>query len=188
MSKDLINLYHEVVLWMLKRDLLITLHLRIRVVATADLKLRVRMARDMKKSKNRRDKRLESNGGRGALRTRSGSFRGRLDLDDNLESVGDVTWLSLTPKSARKHSRQQPSIGNRPSRLSEFVFEDDFEDECQDEKGSDSEETDMGRKNKEDTNWPSMISDPGRATPLQRKWLSAMSDDKEEYIAKRFEQ
>ena len=34
----------------------------------------------------------------------------------------------------------------------------------------------------------SMIPDPGRATPLERQWLAAMSEGKETYIVRRFEQ
>lgn len=183
MSKDLINLYHDVVLWMLKRDLLITLHLRIRVVATADLK---RMARDMKRSNDRRNSRMELKGGRASF-VQEHDFFGEdldLDLDGNLEVMRDVNWLSLSPKSARKHSRRLPSVSSRPSRHSTFAFEEDSDYESDgDEKGNDSEEVDVGWGSKEDT----IISDPGRATPLQRKWLSAMSENKEEDIANRFE-
>ena len=34
----------------------------------------------------------------------------------------------------------------------------------------------------------SMIPDPGRATPLERQWLAAMSENKEMYVVRRFEQ
>jgi len=34
----------------------------------------------------------------------------------------------------------------------------------------------------------SIISDPARATPLERRWLAAMSDGKDPEIATRFEQ
>jgi nitrogen permease regulator 3-like protein len=47
-EKELIRMYHDVVLWMLKRDMLITLHLRIRVVATVELKRRVKEQRKLK--------------------------------------------------------------------------------------------------------------------------------------------
>ncbi len=41
-SKEVILLYPNVVLWMLKQDLLIRLHLCIRIISTVDLKTRVR--------------------------------------------------------------------------------------------------------------------------------------------------
>jgi len=34
---------------------------------------------------------------------------------------------------------------------------------------------------------PSIISDPGKATPLERRWLAAMSVGKEPEIERRFE-
>lgn len=180
-SKDLINLYHEVVLWMLKRDLLITLHLRIRVVATADLKLRVKMARDMSRRKRNTN---YKNSIKGAENTE------RIGYDSNLDSIGVGHWLSLSPKSARRHSRRMSSSASRHSQTSEMVLEDDSYGEEDDlaQEESDLEDTDVGWGGKEDTIWPSMISNPGRASPLERKWLSAMSEDKEEYIASRFEQ
>ena len=187
-SKEKISLYHEVVVWMLKRDLLITLHLHIRVVATADLKLRVRMLRGAKKS-NR-----PTNGSSGLThgQTWSTSYHDRTSNnlespDSNLDPMGDATWLSLSPKTARRQSRQLPSTESGHSITSEIDLDEDFEygDDVElDEQDSD----DVGWGGKEDTLWPSMISDPGRATPLQRKWLSAMSEDKDEYIASRFEQ
>ena len=36
-------------------------------------------------------------------------------------------------------------------------------------------------------NIASMISDPARATPLERRWLAGMSEDKDPHIVKRFE-
>ena len=107
--------------------------------------------------------------------------------DSNLDPMGDVTWLSLSSKTARRHSRRLPSTESDRDKTSEIHFDEDFEygDDVElDERDSD----DVGWGGKEDTLWPSMISDPGRATPLQRKWLSAMSEDKDEYIASRFEQ
>jgi nitrogen permease regulator 3-like protein len=185
-SKDLVNLYQDVVLWMLKRDLLITLHLRIRVVATADLKLRVRMARDMKKATN-----SKSASARRRMSSEAGMdiFGHDLNADGALEPMGGINWLSLSPKSARRHTRRLPPIGYENGVGDEIVLDDDGYEYLDDEKEvDDSDEADVGWGSKDDTLWPSMISDPGRATPLQRKWLSAMSMNKEDYIASRFEQ
>ena len=184
-SKDLVSLYQDVVLWMLKRDLLITLHLRIRVVATADLKLRVRMARDTKKATN------SKSASRGRMSSEAGMdiFGHDLHADGALEPMGGINWLSLSPKSARRHTRRLPSIGYENDVSDEIVLDDDGHEYLEDEReADDSDEAGVGWGSKEDTLWPSMIGDPGRATPLQRKWLSAMSKDKEDYIASRFEQ
>jgi len=61
---------------------------------------------------------------------------------------------------------------------------DDTEDVFESE--DESEEENVGWGSPEDTLEPSIISDPGTASPLERKWLTAMSEGKEEYIAKRF--
>lgn len=180
-SKELVGLYHDVVLWMLKRDLLITLHLRIRVVATAEIKQHVRSQRDMKRSKR--------------SRRRLSSFNTDTlpDIRGNLPPVGRLSWLSLSPKSARRQTRRLPSVGSGYSRTSELTLDEDsdndfdFEDDIEKD-GDESDEADVGWGTEEDTLTPIMISDPGRATPLQRKWLSAMSENKEEHIAYRFDQ
>jgi nitrogen permease regulator 3-like protein len=179
-SKDRISLYHDVVLWMLKRDLLITLHLRIRVVATADLKARVRIARDMKRASNGRTR---SNNQRSSFTVGSDPYGHDMDTDGTLEPMGGINWLSLSPKSARRQTRRLPSVD---SGNSDIVIGDDWDED--EKEADDSDEADIGWGSKEDTLWPSMINNPGRATPLQRKWLSSMSKDKEEHIASRFDQ
>jgi len=50
-----------------------------------------------------------------------------------------------------------------------------------------SDEDNVGWGTAEDTVSPSMISDPGTASPLERRWLAAMSEGKDEHIARRFE-
>lgn len=175
-SKELIPMYHDVVLWMLKRDMLITLHLRVRVIVTHDLKLQVRL--DREKALARKNK--AQDGG------------GPLNGEHN-QQEGDphgVSWMSLSPKSARRYTRRVPSNDSEHSRLSELIIPDDDDGELEDFSESVEEDLDedSGWETAEDNLWPSMINDPSRATPLQRRWLSAMSDGKDPYIARRFEQ
>jgi hypothetical protein len=145
------------------------------------------MARDMKKATDGKTGSAKRKASFGMV---NNPFAHDLDADGTLEPMGGINWLSLSPKSARRHTRQLPSgePGNGGSGeivLDGYGYEDGDEDE---KEADDSDEADVGWGSKEDTLWPSMISDPGRATPLQRKWLSAMSEDKEEYITSRFEQ
>lgn len=175
-SKEYIPLYHEVVLWMLKRDLLITLHLHIRVVTTAELKLRVRQVHERKL-----ERRL-SNNHRGRRRS---SRKDDHDVHEHLRA--GMSWFSMSPKVARRYSRRLGSVDSRHSRTSEVsdsLLLDDTEDVFESE--DESEEENVGWGSPEDTLEPSIISDPGTASPLERKWLTAMSEGKEEYIAKRF--
>lgn len=74
--------------------------------------------------------------------------------------------------------------------------EDDDADEEEDDEDGDSDDTwDLDNSSdgevglgRGDHFAASMINDPGRATPKQRRWLTAMSDDVDPRIAKRFEQ
>ncbi|KAJ7591166.1 nitrogen permease regulator of amino acid transport activity 3-domain-containing protein [Mycena floridula] len=167
-SKELIPLYHDVVLWMLKRDMLITLHLRIRVIATQELKSRVRRIRE--NARRRREQNYEA--------------------ETDSQTTGRIAWLSLSPQSARRHSRRGPSTDSVHSELSELNFQEDEDDEDRPDEEepshSDNDDDDSGQDATEDNSMPSMINDPGSATPLQRRWLSAMSDGKDPYVALRF--
>ncbi|TCD64919.1 hypothetical protein EIP91_003455 [Steccherinum ochraceum] len=126
-SKELIPLYHEVVIWMLKRDLLGTLHLRIRVVATPELKEHVRLQRSL------------------AIARKS-----RVGTEEK-----DGQPIAQSDK-AKEHSPSGAVLESSPSV--------DWDDPR-----------------------ASIICDPGRATPMERQWLSAMSEGKDEYIRRRFE-
>jgi hypothetical protein len=178
-------MYHDVVLWMLKRDMLITLHLRVRVVATRALKIRVRIARDQARARK---------AGSSMDRERSG-LRQELEVDDTDGSIAlGIPWLALSPKSARRHSRRQ-SNESLKSEMSELIIKEDEDEDGDYGRRTTDEDTSSGLDDQgsgwdtsEDFFGPTMISDPGRATPLQRRWLSAMSDGKEPLLAKRFQE
>ncbi|TFK28214.1 hypothetical protein FA15DRAFT_665708 [Coprinopsis marcescibilis] len=184
-SKDLVPMYHDVVLWMLKHDLLITLHLRIRIVATSEIKEHVYNKR--KQVHERRQSKL-----RGSF-TRTARHTQGLELDDLEESdTPAVGWLSLSPTNPRQPSRRISSVDSRKSGISELIIPEDDEDLGYTGEGDDleemgSDETEITGSESDNRFSPSMISDPGRATPLQRCWLSAMSEGKDPLIAKRFE-
>jgi hypothetical protein len=85
------------------------------------------------------------------------------------------------------------------SGISELVIGEDEDDYFEDgdyegDSGPESESdlnddiNDSSWDTDNDKNSPSIISDPARATPMQRRWLSAMSEGKDPYVAKRFEQ
>jgi len=40
----------------------------------------------------------------------------------------------------------------------------------------------------DDNHLPSIIEDPGQASPLQRRWIAAMSEGKNQELARRFKQ
>ncbi|KAJ3885187.1 nitrogen permease regulator of amino acid transport activity 3-domain-containing protein [Lentinula edodes] len=183
--KDLIPLYHQVVSWMLKHDLIIVLHLRIRVVATPEVKALVkaqkgnanaRKVRKLDRKKKRKEKTVSDGNNERILE------RGR-------ERKRTFAWLSMSPKSARKHSRNsQPTRADEGRGMSQDIEEEgEDDDEADDENEEETEvdvETDTGSHN---VDVPSMIKDPGRATSLQRRWLNAMSLGKDQILTRRFE-
>ncbi len=88
-TKDLLPLYHDVVIWMLKREMLITLHLRVRVVATKELKLRVKHRIEKARAKKH-----------GASRGRSKLFQ-QVDADSP-----PAPYVALSPKTAHAYTRR----------------------------------------------------------------------------------
>lgn len=181
-------MYHDVVLWMLKRDMLITLHLRVRVVATRRLKIRVRYERDQARARK----------AGGTTDWERSALRQELEVDDiDGSNSSSIPWLALSPKAARRHSRRQSNESLR-SQMSELVIKESEDEDGSDDRGHERRTTDedtssglddpgSGWDTAEDFLGPTMISDPGRATPLQRRWLSAMSEGKAPLLAKRFQ-
>jgi hypothetical protein len=174
-------MYHEVVIWMLKRDMLITLHLRIRIVATVELKRRV-------KEQHRESKIVQKLG--------KINPSGRMQAD----SVRDAQSSNGSPRNPfhlvrnpLRFARRISSNESGHSEISELNFQEEDIIDRPDYPGesansnSELDEEDSGWDTTEDHLGPSMINDPGKATPMQRRWLSAMSEGIEPAVAKRFE-
>ncbi|KAH9928699.1 nitrogen permease regulator of amino acid transport activity 3-domain-containing protein [Fomitopsis serialis] len=194
-SKERIQLYHNVVVWMLKRDLLITLHLRIRIVATEELKHRVRMKYEMARAKRERiqarsaqaEKESNSHDSQKTVASKEAP-----SIETSSESSPGTNWLSFSPKTARALARRQSvsaqnqgSVQTHPD-VAEKRGIDDLDEEVGSSGAEDVE--DWYRGNGDDNNpYSSMITDPARASRLERRWLAAMSEGKDPYIATRFE-
>ena len=166
-------MYHGVVSWMLKKDLLVTLHLRIRIVATSELKRRVQGERELKKAQ---------------ILSGLGNKDKRYDFDEKLTK--SASFLLAAPH--QHFGRRFGSNESGKSEISELDFDAEYATLQVDEaSGSDSnselDEDDSGWDTTEDHTFPSIIDDPKKATPMQRRWLTAMSDGKDPSIAKRFE-
>ncbi|EPT01368.1 hypothetical protein FOMPIDRAFT_1161627 [Fomitopsis schrenkii] len=194
-SKERIPLYQDVVVWMLKRDLLLTLHLRIRIVATEELKHRVRMKFEMAHAKRERVHAAAAPGDQESNSHESEKTvesKGAPSFENASESSPDANWLSFSPKTARALARRQPDdaqgeenhqahIVGTEKRLREDVDEDPMSSGAEDV-------ADWYRGYGDDNNpYSSMITDPARASRLERRWLTAMSEGKDPYIAARFE-
>ncbi|CDO74498.1 hypothetical protein BN946_scf184979.g53 [Trametes cinnabarina] len=201
-AKELIPLYFDVVLWMLQRDLLIRLHLRIRIIATEELKKRVRRQWEERRA-TRRSRSRARNIERGRVRSRAGDNGGDPRGESSEKegaTLGTVTesspveyWVSLSPKTARKHAQQTSSerISGSSSQLEESkeVPDEKKPVEPEDELSSssvDEEKWEEYYRSGGNDNIPSMISNPARASRLERDWLMAMSEGKDPHVASLF--
>jgi len=188
-SKEFIPMYHDVILWMLKRDMLVALHLRIRLVATSELKARVKDERNRKLAGIRRDFARRDDGSNPRLTSQHDDTASEEELSPNALSKNPTFFLS--PTTTRKFARSKDSDR---SGISELDFPGEGVDGIVDDtpgsgvdSNSEPDEEDSGWDTTEDHVGPSMINDPGKATPMQRRWLSAMSEGKTPAIARRFE-
>ncbi|KAJ3874148.1 nitrogen permease regulator of amino acid transport activity 3-domain-containing protein [Lentinula edodes] len=155
----LIPLYHQVVSWTLKHDLIIVLHLRIRVVATPEVKALVKAQKGNANArkvlrldrKKKRKEKTDSDGNNQRI-----IERGR----ERKRSTPALTTLNSSSDSVHSNHKE------------EGEDDDEAEDENEEETEVDAE-TDTGSDN---VDVPSMIKDPGRATSLQRRWLNATTN------------
>lgn len=194
---------------MLKRDLLITLHLRVRIFATPSLKDKVRVRRELALAR------------RGRIRSHSVSLAGhaapespddtrkkeRRDSESRGSDAADSSpvdyWMSMSPKHARAQARKMsPAVRNvKRDRSLSLVYnaseasEKDGGEEDEDYDAFFDEDVDLPisvgadvRHWEDITGATVILPDPGRANAAERLWLSAMSDGKTPYIARRFEQ
>lgn len=128
-KKELISMYHDVVVWMLKRDMLVTLHVRVRIVATRDLKMKVFEARERARARRAMRPRANESGqwkgkargrGPGGRPLRRGSGVHQLEFDEfdededqsagsgsNKTPSGLTAWMSLSPQKRNMVSSLQ---------------------------------------------------------------------------------
>jgi len=186
-------MFHEVVRWMLQRDLLVTLHLRVRIVVPASLKARIRRRREELRE-NRWHTRVD--GGfrtrRHRTRTDSGGSEGDFGLFD------EPSWYTRRGPGTQ-HNRTgvreliEPPILEEGIELDEEIDGDDDDDDDDDESSAESAEVASCREEEEEEeedgdNETSILADPGRATAVQRRWLQAISEGKDELVTRRFDQ
>lgn len=180
-------MFHEVVRWMLQRDLLVTLHLRVRIVVPASLKAEVRRRREELRE-NRWHEGVDDafRTRRHRVRTDSGGSEGDFGLFD------EPSWYTRrAPGSQHNGSSIRDVI--EPPILEEGIELDEEIDGKEEEESTDESEAASRREEEEeeeeeDDNETSILADPGRATAAQRRWLQAMSEGKDELVTRRFDQ
>ncbi|EJD05224.1 uncharacterized protein FOMMEDRAFT_120503 [Fomitiporia mediterranea MF3/22] len=222
-SKDLIPVYQDVVVWLLRRELIVALHLHVRIVATPEIKERVR-----KRRARAAKRRFEAERGRESRRGGTGmdsqfihdgftteTFVARSSRTRRLSSRSATDSSTVVEGGITQSFKQHDAFTNRGrsrlrrvdtegadngeyrshSRLRYSVTEDDDVDNAE-EALEDSDEEDIAEDDDVHNEWdndraddnhlPSIIPEPGQATPLQRKWIEAMSEGKPDEVARRF--
>ncbi|KAH9003055.1 nitrogen permease regulator of amino acid transport activity 3-domain-containing protein [Lactarius hatsudake] len=187
-SKERIPMFYDVIRWMLQRDLLVTLHLRVRIVVPAVLKARVRRRWEELRENGWQTEEEDAFRDRGhKARTDSGGSGGDFGLFDS------PTWFTrrspgLQHNGANIGEVMEPPILEEGIQLDEEIEEEEAEtapEEAEAERRM--VDDDEMEEHCEDTD-TSILADPGRATSVQRRWLQAMSEGKDEQVAKRFDQ
>ena len=107
-----------------------------------------------------------------------------------LSSEYEGPYMSRRRSSARDHLGS--TSRGRGRVLEDVISENPFyesgeEDDGEDDVEGDDIEDDEDSEDEDDPNVPSVIPDPGRATPKERRWLTKMSEGKSPWIVKRFE-
>ncbi|KZS99072.1 hypothetical protein SISNIDRAFT_492355 [Sistotremastrum niveocremeum HHB9708] len=185
-SKERIPIYRDVMTWMLKRDLLVAMHLRVRIVATKELKMAVyndaQYRRDMRSKKA--EEAIKSSSDDDAALQAQNNYGGAYKATEAAGKKLLVRTGLITQSPVRR--RSQSSGGSRRSQHKEVVKKD-LTDEDDPEHGED-EIDELVLKEKGECLFSSVISDPARATPVQRRWIAAMSAKKDKTMAKLFQQ
>ena len=240
-SKEKIAIYQNVIIWLLKRDLLVMLHMRFRLTATPTLKQLVAATRRETRKARERQRAYQQLTVRGRRRKSSaehdsgspnvGRSRSLLrsvlvaEHDDEAvadESGEDTPFPPISRSSAHRNQdmakqeslRSPPSIddyapGGSPvvltgehrqprrrfsdtSSLMQGVSLRRHRDRKRDDKGN-GDDCDVESESESDPDDPddlgvsSLISNPERATPKERRWLRGMTMGKDPVVAKRFE-
>lgn len=168
----------DVLTWLLRRELLVRLHLRIRIRVPPVLKAFVRQQRLLSRRGRKRDF-------RGIQSEDSAEDVSGEDIINQMDTEGnddeDEGFFPFSPRAAHLSAQHLPRNGEQAPLQDKYQSspEDYMDDEKRYTRQSDSDE-DL------DEHW-SIIPSPGAATSRERRWLAAMSADKDSNLAVRFD-
>ncbi|KAG9049382.1 hypothetical protein FS837_010436 [Tulasnella sp. UAMH 9824] len=210
-SADHRPMYTEVLIWLLQRDLVVMLHVRIRIVATKAIKEKVLMARKKEVEEKRERQRQateELDDGQDAQATTgdkndNGSNSDEEEMDEQQsnyvrgtaasDSPGiDIAFIASSPEVGRVNQRRSsyPHLRQDSFQINSPGFRRPYggdssgseeESESSSELESDSELDGAGELEE------SIIANPARATATERRWLEAMTEGKDEEVRRLFE-
>ncbi|KAF8721653.1 Nitrogen Permease regulator of amino acid transport 3, partial [Rhizoctonia solani] len=212
-SRDHRSFYFDVLVWLLRHGLLERLHLRVRVVATAEIRAATRGALARERENARLGKEVAQVVGRREIKRRR---RKRSKASDEVEvyfgtASGDMFDPS-SPELVRRHgnhsyrrrrssrsSLSSEQLSRIPESLSVLMPEDALEEEEEDWMDDEDEEEEgihgdgvgmIDALLEEDSNLASaggvIIAEPAEATQLEMRWMEAMVEGKDPGISQRF--
>ncbi|CAE6375521.1 unnamed protein product [Rhizoctonia solani] len=197
-SRDHRTFYLEVLIWLLRQGLLEKLHLRVRIVASGEIRAITRAALARERENARLGKEVAQVVGQRDTRRRR--RRRRSKASDEVEvyfapaSGSGEMFDPPSPELMRRH-------GNHPHRrqslsvsMSEEALEEEEEDWTEDEEDEEGVYGDgVGTADvllEEDSNIAGsgsvIIAEPAEATQLEMRWMEAMTEGKDPGISQRF--
>ena len=162
------SLFTNVLIWLLQNDLLVLLHVRIRIFASTEVKARIVDIRRKHAAERQAKARAPMTPRSGKKKLERPASPKLFDLQLNQSSSPETT----------KQSRWDTS-GDRRRTDSDPTLDDDSE-----EVGVDFDDSDLDDPAAVEE---SIICDPSRATRVERMWLEAMKDGKDPFVKKMFE-
>lgn len=176
-------MFTEVLIWLLQRDLLNMLHVRVRIIATADIKRLVWTRRSREKEEKmeewRRDNESSSEEGPGSGSDELSDGRPHTHQRKSSDSPGiDITFEASSPEITRAAEKKRQIFRSAASEGSEdSEYESDW-----DGAGFDGEDWGTWEELED-----SIIAAPAKATRMERRWLDAMREGKEPSLQRAFE-
>lgn len=202
-------LFTDVLIWLLKRDLVQMLHVRVRLSVSREIKKSVREKRKREREERKRDREVKE------ARRQEGKAKGkaapRMEKRRSDAGLGGYTYPSLrpgeSPSTSRESSRDaaitskkknplkkrgRHSLDNAPTVSRSYDprgksigldgYNSDEESGGDGGYDADVREALAKRRDREREEWgeadedvtPSFITEPGRATKLERKWMEVM--------------
>ncbi|KAG8703990.1 hypothetical protein FRC11_010301, partial [Ceratobasidium sp. 423] len=195
-SRDHRSFYLEVLIWLLRHGLLEKLHIRVRIVATAEIRSATRAALARERENARLGREVAQVVGQRETRRRR---RRRSKASDEVEvyfasAPGDMFEPS-SPGLVRRHG----SHGHRRQSHSVSMSEDALEEEDEDWVEEEDEEEEgvhgdgvgiVDALLEEDSSIAGsgsvIIAEPAEATQLEMRWMEAMIEGKDPGISQRF--
>ncbi|CAE6503124.1 unnamed protein product [Rhizoctonia solani] len=191
-SRDHRSFYSDVLVWLLRQGLLEKLHLRVRIVATAEIRAATRAALIRERENARLGREVAQVVGQRETKRRR---RRRSKASDEVEvyfapAPGEMFEPS-SPELMRRHgSRRQ----NLSVSMSEEALEEEEEDWIEDEEDEEDVRGDgVGTADvllEEDSSIASsgsvIIAEPAEATQLEMRWMETMTDGKGPGISQKF--